>query len=63
MNIHAAAIREAAAARYTLTWGRPPRAQAYTMASYNAVPESEQLLNKTPKTKSWTRIAAAAAAA
>ena len=33
------------------------------MASYNAVPESEQLLNKTPKTKSWTRIAGGAAAA
>ena len=33
------------------------------MASYNAVPESEQLLNKTPKTKSWTRIAGGTAAA
>ena len=33
------------------------------MASYNAVPESEQLLNKTPKTKSWKRIAAGAAVA
>ena len=33
------------------------------MASYNAVPESEQLLNKTPKTKSWKRIATGAAVA
>ena len=33
------------------------------MASYNAVPESEQLLNKTPKTKSWKRLAGSAAVA